>query len=382
MALAFVAVTVTLGLLEGGLWLFGVEPPSRETGIVPHPVWHHWHRPNHAFTYHVASEGFTQEVRFNGHGMRDNREIAVAKPASGFRVAVLGDSFVEALQVREEEGVARRLEAYLRESTGRPVEVLNFGCSGFSTSLEYLQLREWVRGFSPDLVILFHHFSDMTEDCRFAFRARYVGEELLAIEPGSGGAGNRLRRALDSSRLFRWSAETLEGWQRYRPPSLDESLQTSFDAVVHDPYTREDEQAWSYSLGYLGRIDDLLRRDGTPFLVVLIPISPQVEPVDPAFAAQTGLRYLAGGKRLEHCGYQERVGRYGHKHGIDCLNLLPAFRAANPEGRSWLYLPRDQHWTPAGHDLAAQRIAAYIHSHAQDQIAKERPRDSDHRRGR
>jgi hypothetical protein len=297
-------------------------------------------------------------VRFNEHGMRDSRAISIKKPAGVQRIAVLGDSFVEALQVEEEEGVCRRLEAIVDAST--PCEVLNFGCSGFSSSLEYLQLREWVMTFEPDVVICLHHFSDFTEDWRFRPLAQREGAELAAIPASSSGWSRSVRGVLEISQAYRLGASAVDQQRRHRAPEPNASLRESFDAIVNQPYLKADQDAWTYSLQHVARMAELVRAKGARFLIVVIPIGPQVEPVDAAFAERVGYRYLGGGQRLEHTGYQQIVTDACDAPGNPCLDLLDSFRHANPDGVPKFYLPHDQHWTPAGHELAARMIAGRL----------------------
>lgn len=92
----------------------------------------------------------------NAHGMRD-RARTIERPARAFRVAVLGDGFTEARQVALEETYPALLEKALAarpELSGRAVEVLNFGVSGYSTGQELLLYRHVVAAFKPDVVLL------------------------------------------------------------------------------------------------------------------------------------------------------------------------------------------------------------------------------------
>ncbi|HEX8503042.1 MAG TPA: SGNH/GDSL hydrolase family protein [Pyrinomonadaceae bacterium] len=95
-------------------------------------------------------------VRVNSDGLRD-RERAKPKPAGTLRVALVGDSYAEALQVAQEDGIASVLERQLGacpRAAGRAVEVVNFGVSGYSTAQELLTLRERVWAYEPDVVLL------------------------------------------------------------------------------------------------------------------------------------------------------------------------------------------------------------------------------------
>ena len=82
----------------------------------------------------------------NSAGFRD-REHTLDKPTDVIRVAVLGDSYIEALQVSTEAMFATVLEQELnsRKVFGQQrVEVLSFGVSGFGTAQELLMLRHHV----------------------------------------------------------------------------------------------------------------------------------------------------------------------------------------------------------------------------------------------
>ncbi|HWS52563.1 MAG TPA: SGNH/GDSL hydrolase family protein, partial [Pyrinomonadaceae bacterium] len=96
-------------------------------------------------------------VRVNGDGLRD-REHAKQKRPGVVRVALLGDSYAEALQVAQEAAFWSVAESRLRSScgalAGREVEFVNFGVSGYGTAQELFTLRERVWPYAPDVVLL------------------------------------------------------------------------------------------------------------------------------------------------------------------------------------------------------------------------------------
>jgi lysophospholipase L1-like esterase len=96
-------------------------------------------------------------IRINSEGLRD-REHARQKPADTLRIALLGDSYAEALQVPLEAAfwvvMEQRLQGCQAFNAGRRVEVINFGVSGYGTAQELLTLRERVWDYAPDIVLL------------------------------------------------------------------------------------------------------------------------------------------------------------------------------------------------------------------------------------
>ncbi len=92
--------------------------------------------------------------RINQYGWRDV-EWSLEKPEGTFRIAVLGDSFVEAYQVELEATCLKLAESRLHRETGVDVELMNFGRAGFSQTEELLVLENEVARFSPDMVLLF-----------------------------------------------------------------------------------------------------------------------------------------------------------------------------------------------------------------------------------
>ncbi|MDT5159447.1 MAG: hypothetical protein QOH51_3804 [Acidobacteriota bacterium] len=150
--LAVVAASVVVGLLIFEVFLRAVGftypifyQPDASRGYSLRPGIEGWYR--------KEGEAF---VRINGEGLRD-REHAKQKPAGTLRIAVVGDSYAEAFQVEQEKAFWSVLERRLGECpalAGRPVEVINFGVSGYGTAQELLTLREKVWDYSPDVVLL------------------------------------------------------------------------------------------------------------------------------------------------------------------------------------------------------------------------------------
>ncbi len=107
-------------------------------------------------------EGYARSY-FNHDGLREGA-LTKAKPAGTLRIALMGDSLVEGLQVPINETFGKELERKLSEELAQPVQVINFATSGYSTAQEYMQLQKQVLGYAPDLVLVGYNARDMFEN--------------------------------------------------------------------------------------------------------------------------------------------------------------------------------------------------------------------------
>jgi hypothetical protein len=118
------------------------------------------HFPNKLVTW--RSEGYARSY-FDADGMREPG-LTIEKPANTLRVALLGDSEVESLQVPIEKTYGQLIEKTADKIAGKKIQVLNFGNSGYSTTQECLLLEDKVFKYQPDLVILGYTHRDMFEN--------------------------------------------------------------------------------------------------------------------------------------------------------------------------------------------------------------------------
>jgi hypothetical protein len=101
-------------------------------------------RPGMRGTWTVENPG---RFTINSLGFRDVEWTAARRAPR--RVAVLGDSFAEALQVDDGQSFPKLVEQRLRDT-----EVMDFGVNGQGQVEELLTYRTYVRPFRPDLVVL------------------------------------------------------------------------------------------------------------------------------------------------------------------------------------------------------------------------------------
>ena len=175
------SLLVGLAAAEIGLRLAGISYPfpwtvDTERGLALRPgaegVWH--------------EEGVAR-FRINSDGLRDG-EHAVPKPPKVLRIAVLGDSFAEALQVAVEHTFWAVLERELARCPalrGRPIETVNFGVSGYATAQALITLRRKVWRYQPDIVLL----------------AFFAGNDVEDNAPGLSGYSRRPYYRLDGDNL-------------------------------------------------------------------------------------------------------------------------------------------------------------------------------------
>lgn len=92
--------------------------------------------------------------KINSYGWRD-KEWSLGKPQNTYRIAVLGDSYVEAFQVESYSTFLTLTEQLLNKDHNLRVELMNFGRSGFTQTEELIVLKNEVLQFSPDMVVVF-----------------------------------------------------------------------------------------------------------------------------------------------------------------------------------------------------------------------------------
>jgi hypothetical protein len=282
--------------------------------------------------------GATFEV--NSAGFRD-REHALEKPVGVIRVAVLGDSYIEALQVPSEAMFATVLEQELnsRKVFGeKRVEVLSFGVSGFGTAQELLMLRHHVWQCDPDHVLLaflpgndirnnsrelepqkLRPFFDVVDDGvepDFSFRSdplfQYSLTRSFEFKTGIINASRvvQLARAIRDGEVSRPRTPAGDGDTHQGEPSLSRDQIGLDDQCFIEPDTAAWQSAWSLTERLIEQMNSECRQRQCGFSMAIVTSGLQVNPDDELrrqYAARLGVIDLDyADRRLARLG--ERLG--------------------------------------------------------------------------
>ena len=225
LAVAFGAVELTLRVTHAfGARLAWTEPDP-EIGYRFTPGRAYWFR---------GENDHPVSGRINALGWRD-RDRTRAKPDGVFRVAVVGDSYVEAFQVELDSTFGAIAERGLNARGANRAEVMNFGRSGMTTTEELLVLVGDILPCRPDVVVLVftpqNDIADVdpaTADTRLRPFYRVGDDGSLQLDTSfrdSGAYRNRARLnpLKQHSALVSLVAERTNAWRlaRARRPRRD-----------------------------------------------------------------------------------------------------------------------------------------------------------------
>jgi hypothetical protein len=378
-------------------------------------------RPGARGRYRKEGESF---VEINSAGLRD-REHAKEKPPATLRIAVVGDSYAEALQVPLEQAFWAVAERKLNEScpplSGRKVEMINFGVSGYGTAQELITVRRHVFDYSPDIVLLaFTTNNDVSDNSRALKRADEIpyfvlrGGRLTLDDSFRDSRSFRLRKSLpsragawlrDNSRVLqavnhahyafknylaqrRTASQQQQASQPTRPgattPAPHASSQTAAtpaaahtapsppanvgdigidNLVYREPIDATWQEAWRVTEALIVEMSDEVGRRGARFVVTTVSSGPQVLP-DPAARESFARRF--GATDLFYPDL--RVRAVGQHHGFTVFNLAPELQTYAEQRRLYLHgFGADignGHWNADGHraagELLAQKLCAEL----------------------
>jgi hypothetical protein len=354
-------------------------------------------------------------VRINSDGLRD-REHSKQKPANTLRVALLGDSYAEALQVDWKDAFTPLLERQLGTcpaAAGRAVEVVNFGVSGYSTAQELLTLRERVWAYSPDVVLLLVTTNnDVTDNVRvykeaddipyivprgdglaldnsfregFKFRlrtsavartGRWLYSHLRFVQAFQKArhvlkarlAQRRDRQLAEEAARARREAAARAGASGAQPAQAQAQTQGEqhqqaiarsdlANMVYVEPADEGWREAWRLMERLLVEMRGEVEARGAKFLVVTGSNPIQVFP-DPAGRAAF-LARLGPGADLFYP--ERRFEEMGRRQGLAVLSLAPELQTYADTNRVFLHgWPGDignGHWNENGHRVAGELLA-------------------------
>lgn len=342
----------------------------------------------------VQGEVSGHPVRFitNSKGFRARREFDYQALPGVERILFLGDSYVDGMRTDQERTMGHVLEQILEEQAtgGTEVELLISGHNNPTNAWYYFQEHGYK--YAPDVVILGVTLgNDLTW---YSYKASFVpvagpdGTVALRLVPPFTQTGRErvdLLLPADAYLAPGW----LDPWEdremslrsflasesavfaQLVPPMLAHVKSRRRHVCAGDfftslclfyrPLMREAAEMFADFEEVLTGLKDLVERHGSRLLVVLFPTRMQVSAKDwrlltRAYSldpARFDLNY-PDRRIVEHCG----------RSGIDCLDLLPAFRAADAGGR--LYRSRgDMHLNERAQALAAREIARHLMARAE-----------------
>ena len=330
--------------------------------------------------FHYPRAEFRNRIVTNSSGFRSSSEYKYEPDK--LRIAMLGDSFLQALQVKEEEILSTVIERTLSQK-GLATKVYNFGVSSTGTIHQYGLFFEKALKIKPNIVIILFFSNDLIDNSPY-----YEHESLKLIPdytieddgrvivndfgekpgqylikytfspPEKRGILERGIKKLDnftkSHRAFLFLRFLVELFRNELLPIYD--YDPTFD-IYKKKYIKPLRESFYVTVKLLEQLNDYCKNEAIEFIVVLIPSREQVNKkewdryvylrrnilIESAFDANTPLDKIK--KVLQH-------------KGIKVVDLRTNFiRLSRTES---LYCHYDRHFNQKGQQRAGEIISEFL----------------------
>lgn len=322
-------------------------------------------------------------VTISQHSLYD-LDYSYERPAKGFRVLVLGDSYVESIQVALHQRSFQMLEDRYQEESTTPYEIIEMGVGNYSPAQYYQMYSREGERYHPDVVIVLVYggndieglYSDPGHNLVHVLtgptttytldNGKLVEVDLPDWRPPTGSSHVPVQTP-----FLRWVDLTLRrysvgysviGSNFYRSQQGVDlgiagghiALARRFEANYQDP---QDEQAWPIFKALLLALRDAATKDGSQFAVVIAPEMYAIYPdwYFQDFPAAKKYRSLFDARKMDR-----QVEAFLKENAINTLNLTPDLQAAALTSDEPLYSHTHTHWTPAGHAVVAGALAKWF----------------------
>ena len=335
---------------------------------IPDPVIHYRHRPNTVRSWWKGNPTTTERDEFrtktiviNEHGFHDH-SFPLAKPKGQFRGLLLGDSVTMGHGVTRDEIFANQLEKLLMDH-GRSFssyQFINAGVQGYSTFQELHTLKESLR-FKPDFVAVGFCLNDITEPYLLDKRLGGTGWYYEVFQASNFYLGFMLNET-GFGRLIQ------KGRERQFNTEQTRQRDAEYDVLKMAAAPADDSRfalGWNLVLDDLESIYNLARRHQIPVALLIFPFTFQLANDD-----------------YDHP--QLILKNHADRHGVDVIDFVSEIETilredmelffANTDRplpppsdhkeffalQSGRYFLDEDHFTPAGHRLVAERLVEHL----------------------
>jgi len=286
---------------------------------------------------------------------RDGYRVGSAGRIDGTRrILLLGDSFMEALQVEYEQSVAGLLEARLAQRLGEPVAVRNTGVGGWDPPQYLVAERRALARERFDLVLVAVYLGNDVVPRRIErFPPRAPVEVHPLRWPRHFNASELVDAVLYPINDFLEVRSQLFIFVKTRAEAVRARLGLTAEEFPVDLLRREaGSPRWSVTGEICRDIRDAAAAHGVPVLFVLVPAPYQVDSGEVSQALRQ-FKIEPGAVDLEQPNHllAEAMRRYR----LTVLDALPEFRRGENAGAR-LYGRVDRHLSPQGHDVLERLV--------------------------
>lgn len=320
-------------------------------------------KPN--FSAWVKDKEYETLVVSNSEGFRSSEDYIVGIEGAGV-IAVIGDSFVDAVQIEDEKDTfVKLIEQGLADSNIQQVQ--NYGMGGIGLP-HYLQIyRHYAKKHNPTIVVVaiyagndFSNSSPVLEP-EDTVRPRYeINEEgsIVDILPfEEGGVTFDALHVIDN--LFeRLAIYQLLGFMEDLG-HMQERYGFPVDAYIYEEPRQQDyEETFFYAEWALSQLALEIQEEGAWPIFVLVP---PIWTVQDEIWEKLESEYSGEGQ-LKKDKVRIWLKDLFEELKVDFVDLTDIFRESEKAGES-PYYSRDKHLNPIGHRLTTQALLDNIRDH-------------------
>jgi hypothetical protein len=282
-------------------------------------------------------------------------DYAIERRPGVTRVAVVGDSMVEAMQVSHDRSMAERLASELSRA-GHPVEVYRFGIAGAPMSQYLHMIEREVLLYRPDWIVVLLIHNDFDESFQYV-QGRYTSSflklrladgkvvEEIPPTPWKPRAADWVRRTAHARYLYyRWqlNVDAIRALFLGSAQAKSERYEANIDI---DSVLRQMPGVAAATDYVFARMAAVARANQMHLLLAMDGVRPAL--------------YLEGSSSPA-LALNKLSADLARKHGIRFIDLHPIFRAEWNASHKQFEFASDGHWNEHGHTIAAHAVAQRI----------------------
>lgn len=310
--------------------------------------------------FYIKGENIEIKGRFriNKEGWNSPHEYTEVKSPNIYRVVVIGDSFIEALQVDYDKSYPYLMEKYLNEGgwSNKKVEVYTFGHSG-ANLVHYGYILDFAaKKYKPDLAIINIVSNDFKESLwGFSRKDNWslsYSEGNFRDEPPRLISNLNIKRFIRNSALVRYLAINLDLVNT--SPLINRVF--NFETRRYDTTDKIQEDFFAKDWFLKGIIKKTLNH----FLEIRKANNSKI-----ILVLDADRNAIYSGKNLEETEnykFMSAIKQVAQELNIPVVDLANSFKTAWNEKKERFDWSIDEHWNQYGHQIVADTLTNFLRS--------------------